>query len=259
MTIMHNRQRCIEAEKTSVSSLDSNPEIPLRKAPDDFVQQIEETARELGVDRIGFTMVPSHLVFPGKEILYEDVIVLAQDMDHSRIATSPSTEAAQATFETYANLGEIANDLAGFLREAGFGAQAGMSLGGFAFYPELAQRAGMGIRGRNGLLISDGPGPGQRLACVYTSIENLPQPEENPDAWVAEFCSRCLNCVRLCPTGALHEQPREKQPEGYVYVDAQKCRPYFSDNHGCGICIAECPFFRRDYTTIREKFQRSNL
>ncbi len=255
-TILPNMMRCIEAQKLSISSLDDEPENPRREASEAFIRQIEETALELGANRIGFTRVPRHLIFSEKAVLYEDVIVLGQDMDRSRIETSPSVEAMQATFEVYADLGEIANDLAAYLRKAGYGAQAGMSLGGLTFYPELAERAGIGIRGRHGLLISDGPGPGQRLSCVYTSIQNLPQPGENPHAWVAEFCNRCLNCVRLCPVGALYHDPLQKKPEGFVYLDADKCNPYFSDNHACGICIAECPFFRRDYATIREKFQR---
>ncbi len=257
-TILPNRIRCMEAQKRSIASLACEPDAPRSEATEELLGEIRTMALQLGADRVGFTRVPRHLIFSGKAILYENAIMLAQDMDRGRIATSPSMEAAQATFETYANLGEIANSLADFLREAGCGAQAGMALGGLSFYPELAQQAGMGVRGRNGLLISDGPGPAQRLGCVNTSL-NLPQTRENPHAWVTDFCNQCLHCVRVCPMDALYDEPKAKKPEGFVYLDSERCRPYFSDNHGCGICIAECPFFRRDYATIRERFLRSNL
>jgi epoxyqueuosine reductase QueG len=28
------------------------------------------------------------------------------------------------------------------------------------------------------------------------------------------------------------------------YVDFDKCIPYFNETHGCGICIAVCPWSR---------------
>ncbi len=254
--VFPNIRRCTEAQKFSTMSLRHNPREPETEVSDELLQEIVDEARARGADDVGFTTVPRHLIFSGLAVLYPNVIVLAQKMDKERLGRSPSMDGLAATFQTYARLGELANHLADTLRRAGFGAAAGMSLGGAAFYPELAERAAMGVRGRNGLLIADGAGPAGRLACVYTSIENLPQPATNPHQWIRKFCARCLNCVRLCPVGALHHRPPRKTPEGHVYVDAETCRPYFEENHGCGICITECPFFRRDYSVLKERAHR---
>lgn len=41
-----------------------------------------------------------------------------------------------------------------------------------------------------------------------------------------------------------------------VFVDGDRCFPYFHQNHGCSVCIAVCPFTRRPYRRLKERFER---
>ncbi len=245
--------RCIRAQRLSVLSLDDNRVQPRVDADAALLEDIRDRARMLGADAVGHVRVPKMSIFADKGILYDSALVLAGSMDRERMAPGSGLAATEATFENYAELGELANGVAAYLRRKGLGAQAGMALGGVTFYPQLAEMAGMGARGRHGLVISPAVGPGQRFAVVYHSLRNLPAPSPNPHRWVKDFCTRCLNCIRLCPAGAIYPEPVSPGGGRKTFVDAEKCRTYFYDNHGCAICVAECPFFLEDYHRIRDR------
>jgi ferredoxin len=40
-------------------------------------------------------------------------------------------------------------------------------------------------------------------------------------------------------------------------IDADKCGPYMAANHGCGICIAVCPFSLAGYEKIQAGFLKA--
>lgn len=246
--------RCIRAQRVSMLSVEDNPVRPRTAADGTLLQEIRMKARTLGAGDVGHTRVPRGTIFAGKGILYDNAFVLSGFMDRERMPPESGLAATEATFKNYAELGELANEVAALLRRRGVGAQAGMALGGMTFYPRLAEMAGIGIRGRHGLVISAEGGPGQRFAVVYHSLSNLPSRIPNPHRWVRSFCTRCLNCIRLCPVGAIYPEPIVPRQRGEeVYVDAEKCRSYFSGNYGCAICVAECPFFHTDYHRIRDR------
>lgn len=110
----------------------------------------------------------------------------------------------------------------------------------------LAVRAGLGGRGRNGLLRTPQHGSRVFIGVLFTSAE-LPgvalQPELEPT------CAACGACVRGCPTGALRS-------DGVVAV--RRCRSWLSMEQrgaldaeqqallgeclfGCDGCTAPCP------------------
>ncbi len=164
-------------------------------------------------------------------------------MDKEIIDTSPSPETQAMGLITYDDLGIITNKLAEYLRENGFGAQASIPSGGFAMYPWLAQKAGLGWTGRHGLLITPEFGPRQRISAIFTSIENLPRDSEDEHSWMPSFCARCGNCIKSCPANALLETPISHEDGRVTHINPEKCE-------GCTICMRDCSFNKRGYSKL---------
>jgi len=92
----------------------------------------------------------------------------------------------------------------------------------------LALRAGLGFKGRNGLVVSRELGP----RVVFTAIlidAKLEQPFE--PSGLSNFCSSCKACVDACPTGALSTG------------EMSKCRAHNGreDDGRCRTCMDICP------------------
>ncbi|MCK5736188.1 MAG: 4Fe-4S binding protein [Spirochaetaceae bacterium] len=231
------------------------------RAEDDLFPKLEEYARSLGCFGIGYTKVPRNLVFSNYKTLSDNAIVITMAMNKVEIGKAPSMKTGKEVWRTYYSLSSIVNYLADFLREKGYATHAGSPLGGEVNYPRLAQKAGLGYIGKHGLLISPELGPSQRIAAIYTSIENLPvtdsETEPNPHAWIAEFCESCNKCVRKCPSGAIYNIKPVMKDGGPKHIDHIKCALPFSKSMGCSVCIAKCPFFLGDYEKIRKGFSNA--
>jgi epoxyqueuosine reductase len=121
---------------------------------------------------------------------------------------------------------------------------------------ELAERAGLGWRGRHTCLVHPILGSWTLLGAIATTLE-LP-----PDAPSENRCGTCSRCLKKCPTGAL-------STEGYV--DARLCLSYLTIEHkgpipvelregmgdhlfGCDDCIGACPWNRRRIVTTEPRF-----
>lgn len=107
----------------------------------------------------------------------------------------------------------------------------------------VAQRAGLGFIGKNGLLITEEFGSYVYLGEIIT---NIPFEPDNP---MASKCGECTRCIDLCPTDALIGDGR---------MNAKKCLSYQTQTkdmmpleyrskirtviYGCDICQQVCPF-----------------
>jgi len=243
--------------RESMLSLRENPPQPKSRVPEGFLAELEDYARSLDVSSIGYTRVPERWIFQGKAILHLNGIVLTMEMDKVRIDTAPSVAGKQAVMEIYRDLGVAANKIATYLRKRGYSADAAHPLMGPALYPPLTQLAGLGWLSASGLIITPEHGPRVRLAAVLTNIENLPFSTHNDHAWVEDFCAQCGICRRKCPVEAIYPEPI-RHPNGQItWVDNQRCFPYFSDYHGCSVCIKVCPFNNKSYDKIKQAFTGS--
>jgi len=240
--------------RSSMRTLQSNPDNPSARVPDGFLNDLETYTRSLGVASVGYTRVPEQWIFKGKALLHLNAIVLTMEMDKVRIDTAPSIGCKQAVMEIYRDLGYAANDLAAYVRRHGYSAHAAHPLMGPTLYPPLTQLAGLGWLSASGLMITPEFGPRVRLAAVVTNIENLPFSTHNDHAWVAGFCDKCGICIRECPTKAIYEQPIHHESGRITCVDNDLCFPYFNDHHGCSVCIKVCPFNDTPYDRIKAAF-----
>jgi epoxyqueuosine reductase len=122
---------------------------------------------------------------------------------------------------------------------------------------ELAQKAGLGWRGKHTLLLSRDAGSLFFLGEIFVDVPlpvDMDEVDEHGDAHGAiqrgEYCGQCQKCRDVCPTGAITEAFR---------VDARLCISYLTIEHkgaipeplrakmgnriyGCDDCQLFCPW-----------------
>lgn len=112
---------------------------------------------------------------------------------------------------------------------------------------EWAERAGLGWKGKNTLLINTKKGSYYFLAEIICDLEL------EYEAPISDHCGSCTKCIDACPTDAI-------APNGYI-LDASKCISYLTIERkkslpeelrehmddwmfGCDICQEICPWNR---------------
>ncbi|HUU76181.1 MAG TPA: 4Fe-4S binding protein [Methanoregulaceae archaeon] len=125
-----------------------------------------------------------------------------------------------------------------FVPRDGYGAGEVLRDNPVAFFSHrhAALLAGLGTFGVNNTLLTPEYGPRVRFGSVFSTAELPPDPLIGED-----LCTRCMQCVRMCPAQALDE---DDYPEGLT--DKRAClsqnislgKRYISP---CGICIKVCP------------------
>jgi epoxyqueuosine reductase len=112
---------------------------------------------------------------------------------------------------------------------------------------ELAARAGIGVVGKNTMLLEREMGSWFLLGELFTTLELA------PDEPLGDLCGGCTLCLEACPTGALVAPYR---------LDSGRCISYWTIEHrgelpaearagngdwvfGCDVCQEVCPWNRR--------------
>jgi epoxyqueuosine reductase len=148
-------------------------------------------------------------------------------------------------------VGRKAWQLTEWLREYGYEA---VLASGLPLKP-AAQLAGLGIQGKNTILISDMYGPNLRLGAVLTSADLEPD-----EPFMLDLCGNCTRCIRACPTGALKphevnikrcmvyglESPESSDVDAEVraMTDKLTIRPTTRSFIECTRCLDACPIGR---------------
>lgn len=107
---------------------------------------------------------------------------------------------------------------------------------GMVSHKALAERAGIGVRGRNNLLITFPPYPPVRLCSVLTDI-----PVEKPLRTEQAYpCDSCENCLRNCPVGAIGDTYEDYRIDLCMeHLDAVASKNISAQI--CGACFSVCP------------------
>jgi ferredoxin len=230
----------------------ASPASPKTTISAEGLKAFEALARSNGVAAIGYTEVPPEAIFKDRAVLYPYAIVLTMEMDKTAVDSTPSDAAQREGIETYERLGNITNELVEYLRAQGYAAHAGHPANGVALYPKLAWKAGLGWKGRHGLIITPEFGPRARLSAIYTGIENLPLTDSDRHAWIPGFCAKCGNCIRSCPEQAILEKPVEREGGTVTHIVKAKCV-------GCTVCMKSCSFNKKGYAGIKSAFDRPKV
>lgn len=215
-----------------------------------FMRDLEEYAKSLGISSIGYIKVPENYIFKDKAVFYDKAIVVTMEMDKKMIDKAPSSDTAVMVMRTYSKLGKAVIKVSEFLRRNGYTACAGHPLLGQALYPALAELAGLGYHGHHGLIITPEFGPRVRIAAIYTDIENLPSKQANKHEWIDEFCDTCNLCVWECPAQAISGNPLKKENGTISCIDGEKCLKVAIEHRICCLCIKTCQFNRTPYDEL---------
>ncbi|MCL4371181.1 MAG: hypothetical protein M1380_09785 [Chloroflexi bacterium] len=108
----------------------------------------------------------------------------------------------------------------------------------FAFKP-IAAAAGLGVIGKNSLVISPEYGPRVRFVCVVTDAE-LERTRAAAVGNPGEICGSCHLCIDSCPVGALSFDEQTSRPS----IDRAACNTYM-DYCQCALCQAVCPLGKK--------------
>ncbi len=180
-----------EARKTKLGNKNN---IKTKVLPE-FWDQFEEKAKGMSVDLIGYTPVLEKFVFYDLKVFGKNAIVLGMEMRWDKIKTAPSVFCEMEAFRVYKELGEITIELTNYLKSQGYKSEAHHPFGGKLLFGPHAVAAGLGVLGKNGLIITPEFGPRQRWSIITTDADLPTRPKKDLSEMVA-YCEKCGACVR---------------------------------------------------------------
>lgn len=101
-------------------------------------------------------------------------------------------------------------------------------------FAHVAEAAGMGTIGTHSLLITPEFGTRVRLACLLTEAPVPTTRRVDP----VDDCTHCLDCVKVCPIGAISSPGPGKRYE----IDGMACKFYRDRFDNCGLCQKVCSY-----------------
>lgn len=227
-------------------------------------QELKEMAFDLGVDLFGATSANtlanapeghrSEDIMPGAQT----IVVIAMKFLDTQVDILPVVgEQSTAYFgqssrqKMYAahgglvarHLDDIGFKMARVIERKGYLAYHQMAteggnderyLMGMTSLKHAAIGAGLGVFGRNALLLTPQFGPRVRLAGIITNAELEP---DSPLS--ANYCETCSEpCITQCPANAL---TTPQSPEVSYQINKFACCQYLGTRPACAVCMKVCP------------------
>lgn len=251
----------LDLEQNGKYTMETNVKKLLNSYPNKelWLELQEYAENKWNLSKIGFTELPTQLIFRNKMVLFRYALVFMQEMKKEKIDKAPGNKAGDETIKVYAELGEAVADIANWLRLKGIKSQAVHPLGGLVCTPPLAGKAGMGGQGMHGFLITPEFGSRQRLAPIFIEEKIFEYTDNDDHKWIEEYCKSCRLCQKNCPVDAILDQKVVSVTNipgiGSLRscIDRLKCFPYFGKTTGCSVCVKVCPFSKGGDTYERLK------
>ena len=231
-------------------ALDTPAYFELINLNDKLTASVKELAHNLGADLVGVAQADSFVKAPKgyhpEDLLQgaQSVIVMAMHLLDASFESAPSREYAITYNVANQELDRIAFHVSKFLQNEGYRAlqvpasppyDVSRNMGDLS-HRHAGHLAGLGVFGKNSLLLSTKFGPRIRLVSVIT---DAPLTADKP--LDLDLCKECDKCLRACPVGAL---------KGERIVDKTKCfaqhmkvakELQLGELDICGVCIRVCP------------------
>ncbi len=214
---------------------------------------IKKWVKQLGVISIGITELKDYHLYSKKgrrekygqlvEINHKYVIAFTVEMDKTMMAYAPNGPTVMESAQQYLEAGTIAVQIAEFIHELGYEAQAHIDGNYSIVCPLVARDAGLGEIGRMGLLMTPELGPRVRIGVVTTDIPLILDSRRFDDSLI-HFCEICNKCADACPPKAI--PPDDRKLEDGVNrwkINSESCYTYWCTiGTDCGRCMSVCPY-----------------
>lgn len=131
---------------------------------------------------------------------------------------------------------------------------------------KMAIKSGLGIMGKNGLIIHPKYGSYISLGGVmlpFVPDELLPAKTRKEQS-LQDPCKACTSCIKACPTGALTAEGLQKElciqyyASTHTKVPVAVMKKWGNTLYGCPHCQAACPHNKKT-SPPREKIQRGRI
>lgn len=229
--------------------------------------------KKLGAVDVGFTELKDYHFYSvggrgknyGKEIKnqHKYAVAFTVEMDYDMVKGGPSFPIVMESAQQYLNAGQIAVQVAAFLRNLGYDARAHIDANYQVVCPLVAKDAGLGEIGRMGLLMTEKLGPRVRLGVVTTEIPLISNTKADTSS-VIDFCSKCKKCADCCPSNAIPTHERS-EIDGVLrwQINSEECfTMWCKAGSDCGRCVAVCPYSHPDnflHNIIRWGIKRNSF
>ena len=218
-----------------------------------FTKKIKGIATMYGACMVGITNLEEKHIYThrgrhdenyGEEIKlnHKYAIVFGCEMDKDMINRSPMISEVIETSKSYVNCSIIGMILSYYIRSLGYEARNHVDSNYLVIPALIAEDAGLGQIGRNGILTNKDYGSRFKLGVVTT---NLPLDiDDKVDFGLEDFCKVCKKCALTCPSQSLSRENKFDKDGNFNWsVDVESCYTkwrYLGTD--CGMCISVCPF-----------------
>jgi reductive dehalogenase len=218
---------------------------------------IKQKAETKGALNVGFCQLEKHHLYSvkGRGELYgklisnshKNAIAITVEMNYEAMQSAPKSPVVVESAKQYLHAGNVAVDIATYLRSIGYSAKAHIDGNYEVICPLVAESAGLGRIGRMGLLMTPELGPRVRIAVITTDAPLEIEPLEQ-DYSIDVFCAMCKKCVKYCPSQDIPKADM-KCIEGVMRwkIDSETCFDYWCTcGTDCGKCMSVCPYSHPD-------------
>ncbi len=241
--------------------------------PKKITLYIKNWAKKLGALDVGITKLQDYHIYTtggraeryGKNYTkqHEYAIAFTVEMYRNMIASAPSGTIVMESGQQYLESGKIAIQLAKFIRNIGYEAQAHIDGNYEVVCPLVARDAGLGEIGRMGLLMTPKLGPRVRIAVVTTNLPVLID-KSFYDYSMIDFCIQCKKCADSCPGQAISfEDMKEIDGVKRWQINQEACFSLWCTlGTDCGRCVSVCPFSHPNnlmHNIVRAGIKNSSL
>ena len=177
------------------------------------------------------------------DIDWDNIIILKYHMSQDILKMDPSKEKCRLMDLEFQEFGQKTFALADILREEGFKADLINPLDDRVSLRAIALQSNEAVITRSNMcMFKEGLNLG--FFMIKTSIENLPFKSENDMEWVKDYCSTCGVCIDRCPENAFDDDEKFLR---------KSCTAH---REGCSVCIDFCPFYKRGYEKVKQRYGR---
>ena len=219
-----------------------NPHHPKTTISDDFLNEFRDIAIASRFAGLSYAKLDDEFKLEW-DIDWDNIIILKYAMSEEILKMEPSKEKCKLMDEEFQEVGAKTFALADILRENGFRADLINPLDDRVSLRAIALQSNDAVITRSNMcLFKEGLNLG--FFMIKTSIENLPFKTENDMEWVRDYCSTCGVCIDRCPENAFDDDEKFLR---------KSCTAH---REGCSVCIDFCPFYKRGYEKVKQRYGR---